>query len=548
MIIKKPCPHCKKQTDIKSQFSFGTTSVITYACGHSVTEKVFDPSKDWKAEIERFSSLVKAKKPFNYQKDGISLVFKSNGRCLIADEMGLGKTMQSCVPIALEKEEFLPVVIVCKSVAKANWFRELADWGHVPAQTITSSKDIWHKMFKAHIVSYDLLTRLMKDNSKKDFNEIRSRCKYVILDETHLIKNEESLRAKAVKKFTGGDSKYDKEGNLLFEYSEIPHIVGLSGTPIVNNASEFFTILNILYPKIFWEYTRFCRSYVKSVWNGKSWKLGGLADPESFLSMISPYFIRRTMDDVLPDLPKLWRHNNFYDLEGDVADLYGREQAEFIKYFEEEKADRNFAGNVIAKLSRLRHLTSLAKIDMTIDKVMEFLFSTSGRKLAIFVHHLDTRDILADKLNAYFKEAGMPSALVLSAKDKDLVQNELDAFKTSDRRVVILSTQSHGESLNLQFLSDSILHERQWNPAKEDQAISGRFRRIGQDAERINCTIQIAVGTIDEWFAELVEFKRQNVGESLGDFEVGESQWNETSIMMELAEMIAKKGKKWVLN
>src|SRR5206468_1093289 len=100
------------------------------------------------------------------------------------------------------------------------------------------------------------------------------------------------------------------------------------------------------------------------------------------------------------------------------------------------------------------------------------------------------------------------------------------------------------ESINLQFMSDCILHERQWNPANENQAISGRFRRIGQESKHINCIIPIAIGTIDEALVEINERKKV-IGDEMDTHEIGNY---ETNFVLELAEKIAERGRsKWRL-
>ena len=49
---------------------------------------------------------------------------------------------------------------------------------------------------------------------------------------------------------------------------------------------------------------------------------------------------------------------------------------------------------------------------------------------------------------------------------------------------MVASTLAAGEGLNLQTCSDCVIHERQWNPANEEQ-VEGRFIRIGQIAETV---------------------------------------------------------------
>lgn len=534
-IIKRNCPTCNKPSDIIKEDKYPTFIIMTMKCGHSLVDTVVQSANQ--LEISSYKSLDNYQL-FNYQQTGVKFVFSSNGRCLIADEMGLGKTVQGLAPVALRKKDFSPALVACKSVAKGNWMKHAIYWGKCFSQVISSAKDVWHGAesgIMIHIVSQDMLATIWNEaklnpEKHKGFLAVMKALKLLIIDESHLLKNPETIRARAIKELS----------------RDVKHIIGLSGTPIKNNAREYFTILNILHPEKFFNESKFCDQYVEMVWDGYGFKYGGLKNPELFKAKTEDFIIRRTMDEVFPDMPKLFRHPTFVELENEVAEIYDAQQAAFAEYFDSNKEDADFQSNILAKMAQLRHITSLAKIDLCIDTVMNFL-GNNNRKLAIFTHHLDSRDILAERLTRTMLELNLELPWVLASLGTKDPSEYIEDFKNSNARVIILSTLSHGESLNLQFISDSILHERQWNPANEDQAISGRFRRVGSTAERINCNILVAIGTIDEYFAELVERKRIYFDSTMNG-KKSEVQWNETSLMMELAELIAEKGrKKWTL-
>jgi SNF2 family DNA or RNA helicase len=112
----------------------------------------------------------------------------------------------------------------------------------------------------------------------------------------------------------------------------------------------------------------------------------------------------------------------------------------------------------------------------------------------------------------------------------------------SKQRVLIASTLAIGEGTNLQPVADAIMLERQWTPVPEEQA-ECRFPRPGATADRIDIRYITALGTIDEMLAELVEKKRQIIGEAING---GAEQWDQTAIMRELAQLLYKQGKeKW---
>jgi len=75
------------------------------------------------------------------------------------------------------------------------------------------------------------------------------------------------------------------------------------------------------------------------------------------------------------------------------------------------------------------------------------------------------------------------------------------------------------------------------------QAIEGRFRRLGQAADRIVNVTAVALGTIDEWLAEIVERKRGICAQVLDGQEM---EWSESEVIQEITKRLIEKGKrKW---
>ena len=105
------------------------------------------------------------------------------------------------------------------------------------------------------------------------------------------------------------------------------------------------------------------------------------------------------------------------------------------------------------------------------------------------------------------------------------------------------------EGFDLDFCSNGVILEREWNPANEEQ-VEGRFIRATREMLekakmgdlKVNILYPVAVDTIDEFFAELVERKRQFVRESLSG-KISDTPWNESQIMLDLAEIAIQRMK-----
>ncbi|HEY6020421.1 MAG TPA: hypothetical protein VIY48_11075, partial [Candidatus Paceibacterota bacterium] len=92
----------------------------------------------------------------------------------------------------------------------------------------------------------------------------------------------------------------------------------------------------------------------------------------------------------------------------------------------------------------------------------------------------------------------------------------------------------------LQCCANLVMVERQWNPANEEQA-EARFPRPGQKADKIIALYLVAVGTIDELLARLVEKKRALCNEVIdGKKHV---RWDETDVIREIGRILAEQGK-----
>ena len=523
--VVKLCPTCKKPAEQSSQMRLGSLFIVTYKCGH--THSTMGAVSEVTDTLDITS--LDGKRPFKYQLEGGQFIERSNFRALVADEMGLGKTIQAIMAQVAHKDILGPFVAFVKSGLKTQWMKECVRWGDLLCQVIEGGKSAFLLPgMDGYIIGLDSAWRIPNLQEQLDKCKVKS----IIIDECQLIKNSGASRTKAIQAVA----------------KTTDYIIALSGTPIKNNAAEFFPILNILKPERFPKESQFVFGWCDSYSNGYSTKTGGIKDMKKFEAYTNDFIIRRLRKDVLPDLPHIFRKFTYAELGKDVEQAYLDEVKAFQDYCDDEggKASAaSFASNLLAFFSKMRHLTGIAKVDPVCEFVEEFI-TTTDRKLAIFVHHKDVGQILKLKLEKQAKEwqaeYGPEILQLTSDMDSEQRDNVIMKWKNSSSRVCILSTLAAGEGLNLQFCSDCVIMERQWNPANEEQ-VEARFPRPGSTAERIDATYFIATGTIDEFFTELVERKREIVNKTLNGEAV---KWDESSLMRDLADVIMQKGgKRW---
>lgn len=512
LIKKNYCPTCGKVAVEKSRVKFSITKLINLTCGHMVTEGSLSTSD--------YSSIVSSdnRKLMEYQIEGVKFVEESNARCLIADEMGLGKTIQALGSLKLHFESLTPTLIITKTTLKLQWLYEVMRWtGTKKVQAISSTKEFAIPGFDVYIMTYDIL----KDESLLNMVEIKS----LILDECQAIKNHEGGRAKAVQKVVSAHN--------------IQHIIGLSGTPIKNNAGEYFTILNLLYPSRFPTKQGFLNRYCDTYDNGfYGPKVGGLRDPEFFHQQTKDFIIRRTKDEVLKDLPELTRSFHHVELNKSTAKAYAEASTELEALFYADENEDTFT-NMLAVINKMRQITGVSKVTECVDYVTDFLLN-SNKPIVIFVHHHVVRDLLIRELNKWLTDGGFKVCLEInSSMNGEARAFAAKQFASGEYRVMVASTLAAGEGLNMQFCSDAIMLERQWNPANEEQA-EARFHRFGQK-NAVNVTYMIASETIDDYFTDLVEQKRAIVASAL-DGKV--MDWESNSLLKELINITVAKGAK----
>ena len=518
-IIKKNCTICNKVAVEKSRISFGTSKLITLECGHVTTEEVLIGADYNSIKSSDGRSLMQ------YQIAGVQFLEQADARAILSDEQGLGKTVQALALLKLHKEKLLPAIIVCPTTVKLQWHHEIIRWCGVNGyltQVISSSKELAAPGFDIYITTYDLL------KTEKCFEFVADKIKFVIIDECQRIKNHLSDRAKAVQRIC----------------KNVSHILPMSGTPIKNNAGEYFTVLNLVKPTIFPQFSRFIDSYCDAYNSGYGYKVGGLKNPDRFKEITEDFILRRTKSEVLKDLPELSRKFYHVELDKRLNKAYAEALEELDDLMYNDEIDgMEKSTNMLAIMSKMRQITGISKVEQCIDFVTEFLIS-NDRKIVIFVHHHSVANKLGIELNNWLKDGGFNTVLSMnSSLNGDDRQNLVNKFKNEDYRVMIASTLAAGEGLNLQFCSDSIMLERQWNPANEEQA-EGRFHRFGQ-LNPVSITYMLASGTIDEYFTELVEQKRAIVTSTLDNKTI---EWNQSSLLQELATILTTTGKKaWKL-
>lgn len=548
--LQDHCPVCNKVAE--ELFSVVTVDkdgndvkLITLKCFHVLSKTIpkatpFQTlvSNGWKPHVrdchhlwnKNQCTLCLEYRPFPFQVEGMRALERGlalhKGFALF-DEQGLGKTVQGLGWLKYHPEGF-PFLWAGKSGIKYQYFKEIWRWlgPDYPIQIIESARQGVLPGLKGYIVSYDLLRRL--DSSKIKSLGIKT----LILDEVQHVKNPDASRTAEIRNIA----------------RSVDNIIPLSGTPWKNRGSEFFVVLNLLDATKFPSFEGFKNRWVDYYWDGYKYKEGGIRNIKAFREYISDLAIRRERTEVMPELPLVSRNKLYAKMDGNAQRAYDIEVDDFVNFWNQAviSGEENTLGThqgVMQRLVKMRQITGMAKVPVTLEFAQEFLDDTE-RKLVIFVHHISVGQMLHTKLSEYCANNDYPQPLQLTGGMDSFSRSEVQQqFNEGPARILIASTLASGEGLNLQSCSDCIMHERQWNPANEEQA-EGRFIRIGQQANVVTATYALAEGSVDAHLDGIIEMKRNQFHSTMNKGEM--PAWNEQNIVRELAQAIVNtsKGKK----
>lgn len=291
-------------------------------------------------------------------------------------------------------------------------------------------------------------------------------------------------------------------------------IVCLTGTPIKNRADELFVPLNLIAPERFPSLSNFRQTWLEQNSKGAYTRVKDYKY-EDFKKAIAPFYIRREKEDIYTDLPKFTRIFTPIEISDErlvkaynkVLDTLEEKLNKGLDYF-----------SSIGELQQLRQICGLGKVQWAADYAETFVADSEKQKLAIGVHHHSVRDAMSNQLESF-------GVCKLDGQDsparKDYVAHKY--FQTSPEQILLLGMMAAKEGLELVYIDTALVLEREWSAAEEEQ-FEYRFYNpdLGYLASRglTNKTTTIeyllAKKTIDWFFYELVEEKRQIFGETIG--------------------------------
>ncbi|KAJ5042784.1 uncharacterized protein L3040_004177 [Drepanopeziza brunnea f. sp. 'multigermtubi'] len=452
-----------------------------------------------------------------HQREGVKFMYECvmgirdyDGRgALLADEMGLGKTLQTiCLLWTLLKQNPIhgsdPVVkkalIVCPVTLIDNWKKEFNKWlgnerigvfvedGQNKKRKIT---DFTHgKSYSVMIIGYERLRSVHDDLKKGAGIDI------VIADEGHRLKTAQNKSALAIR-------------NLNTDRRVI-----LSGTPMQNDLSEFFTMVDFINPGLLGKYNTFKKEFEGPILKSRQPEASakdiekGAARGEELTSLTKTFILRRTAEILSKYLKSKTEYVVFCKPTQAQAEIYqhiiaspffgkalGTSEAslQLITILKKvcnapsllmQKADAPSNPLVAAlldviprELMQKSNAIASAKFRV-LDQLLKCISTTTTEKVVIVSNYTSTLDLVGQHLTSMSLPFLRLDGKTAQKSRQGLVDtfNKTDASKTF---AFLLSAKSGGSGLNLVGASRLILFDVDWNPATDQQAMA-RIHRDGQ--------------------------------------------------------------------
>ncbi|MEO7351860.1 MAG: DEAD/DEAH box helicase [Marmoricola sp.] len=449
----------------------------------------------------------------DYQRHGLTWLAELTGVGLgacLADDRGLGKTITLIALHLHRRQRGLakgPTLVVCPASLMGNWESEIHRFapGVAVRRFHGTSRDLSSTADDGFVLTtYGTMRR---DTVSTGGGTLAALAwDLVVADEAQHIKNATSSTAR----------------NLRTIESQCR--VALTGTPVENNLTELWAILDWATPGLLGSRNAFRKVWAAPIESG--------VDPSvarRFAQLVEPFLLRRRKSDpgIAPELPAKTETDHVIGLTREQVVLYEALVRESMDRIERsDEATRR--GLVLALLTGLKQICNhpahylrqaggrlrgrSEKLDLC-DELLGTILSENGSVL-IFTQYV----AMARLLERHLAAASIPTLFLHGGTAIRAREQMVRDFQDGAAPVFLLSLKAGGTGLNL-TRADHVIHfDRWWNPAVEDQA-TDRAHRIGQ-TRAVQVHRLLTEGTIEQRIGILLQRKRDLAESVLGSGEV----------------------------
>ncbi|GGJ54703.1 DEAD/DEAH box helicase [Streptomyces brasiliensis] len=423
------------------------------------------------------------------------------GGCL-ADDMGLGKTI-TVIALHLKRARTEPTLVVCPASLLGNWQREIVRFAPgVPVRRFHGPDRTLEGLTGGFVLTtYGTMRSTAAALAEQPWG-------MVVADEAQHVKNPYSATAKALRTIPS------------------PARVALTGTPVENNLSELWALLDWTTPGLLGPLKSFRARHARAVENGE--------DEEAVARLgrlVRPFLLRRKKSDpgIVPELPPKTETDHPVPLTREQAALYEAVVRESMLAIETADGIAR-RGLVLKLLGALKQICDHPALYLKeaaaagdglaarsgklalLDELLDTLLSEDGSAL-VFTQYVGMARLITSHLTA----RAIPVDLLHGGTPVPERERMVDRFQSGRTPVLVLSLKAAGTGLNLTRAGHVVHFDRWWNPAVEEQA-TDRAYRIGQ-TQPVQVHRLVTEGTVEDRIAEMLEAKRALADAILGSGE-----------------------------
>jgi len=533
----------EEESEIDEDTGESSRKIDYYAVAHRIKEEVTQ-----QADMLVGGSLKE------YQVKGLQWMvslYNNNLNGILADEMGLGKTIQtiSLVTYLIEKKmQNGPYLVIVPLSTLTNWNLEFDKWAPSVSKVVYKGPPNARKLqqekirqgkFQVLLTTYEYI---IKDRP------LLSKIKWfhMIIDEGHRMKNSNSKLSATIQQY------YSTRYRLI-----------LTGTPLQNNLSELWAMLNFVLPNIFKSAKTFDEWFSAPFANTGGQDKMELTEEEQILvirrlhKVLRPFLLRRLKKDVEKDLPDKTEKVikcKFSALQSRLYKQMVTHQKILVSDGKGGKAGARGLSNMIMQLRKLcNHPFVFDEVENQMNPLntsndllwrtagkFELLdrilpkYKATGHRVLMFFQMTAIMDIMEDFLRYRGVQYLRLDGTTKSEDRSDLLRD----FNRPDSPyfMFLLSTRAGGLGLNLQTADTVIIYDSDWNPHQDLQA-QDRAHRIGQKNE-VRILRLISSASVEEKILERARFKLDMDGKVIqaGRFDNKSSETDRDAMLRTLLE------------
>jgi SNF2 family DNA or RNA helicase len=438
-----------------------------------------------------------------YQIEDAKQIVKWKGRGILGHKTGLGKTFIAYLIWEMLRQP--PKVLVTGTTsAVATWLRLTPQWIGINPIQVTghySTRNIlWNRIYEMDeawvAINHDILRR--------DINQIaRVPWHMVIVDEAHKVRNRKSVAFKA-----------------LDRLRNVPYLLLASATLASRGPQDIWGPLHLVDRKSFASFWRFINTYCYVDAGPFGQEIIGVRNASQLRDLLRKnYYVARTYEEVLPQLPPVMREVRPLEMTHIQEDMYRQldeEMIALIRSAETEEQKLLIAPNVLAKSVRLRQILVCPKIlgipdcgagleylkERIEDDPHTVIFTPFAAALPFIKQELEE----VEGVKVFILQGGLKS---------EEVNTRIEQFKKE--RGVMLCTISYAQSFALDTVHTAYFLGFSWDPTENEQA-EGRLRRMdSQHTQGVRVEYLMHEDTIDGDVREVLNGKTINVSRFMKD-------------------------------